>query len=245
MRTGDSLSQILIDHPEAVSVFEKYDLDYCCQGSDSLESACQSKGISVERIIRDLEAGIASGTAIPQEVQPSRMSVPELIKHIVSTHHHYVAESRPLIDAHLVKICEKHGDLHPELHDVLKLFRELKDDLIFHMYKEEHILFPRIIEVMKALDTQTVKSVFNRRYVESPVGVLKEEHEKVGEILHQLKKITGDFTPPDDACTTYKLAYKELAEFSRDLHLHVHAENNILFPAVIRAQQRQSELKGQ
>jgi regulator of cell morphogenesis and NO signaling len=110
-----------------------------------------------------------------------------------------------------------------------------------HMYKEENILFPRIIDVNNSLKSPALTHSINRSLLSAPISVMEHEHEKAGDMLHEIKKLTSDYTPPPGACTTYRVSFDELKQFELDLHRHVHLENNILFPRAIEAQVRLGE----
>jgi regulator of cell morphogenesis and NO signaling len=219
-----TLAQIVTDHYQAAGVFEKYGLDFCCKGKRSLEKACIEKSLPIEEI----EVALKESFHQPADKDVANLSLTDLSDYIVNTHHAYVKEQGPQLLFFLQKIASKHGDRHPELQKVLKLFIELKADLDQHLQKEERILFPRIKEM------ESNPGHLDPGYLNGPVSVMEHEHEEAGTILEQLRTLTGNYTPPADACTTYKLSYASLQAFEADLHKHVHLENNILFP---RAQQ--------
>jgi len=106
-----------------------------------------------------------------------------------------------------------------------------------HMDKEELILFPRI-EVAEegALAEKTAN--MNVFYIQHPIQMMEAEHEKAGQLMNEIRELTGNYTPPNDACTTYRLSFAELRAFESDLHQHVHLENNILFPRAIELFQK-------
>jgi regulator of cell morphogenesis and NO signaling len=59
---------------------------------------------------------------------------------------------------------------------------------------------------------------------------MEAEHESAGHALSLIREITRDYALPEHACVTYRALMSGLEELERDLHLHVHLENNILFP---------------
>jgi len=232
-----TLSAIVNKFPSTAGLFEKFDLDYCCHGKQTLREACNedvAKFNEVENALHKIAQEV-SNTQLPS-FEKEDLGV--IIHHIVNKHHRYVKEAMPMIMAHLEKVSVRHGDRNPELYEIYGLFVELKMDMEQHMYKEENILFPRINEVNNSLKSEVLSLSIDRQFLNAPINVMQDEHEKAGHILHEIKKLTADYTPPPGACTTYRLSFDELKEFEHDLHRHVHLENNILFPRAVEAQNR-------
>jgi|SRR5215203_1044803 len=241
-RTIDlSLSSIVNKFPAAAGLFEKFDLDYCCHGKHTLKEACKDDTEKFQKVEHMLHR-IAENDLTNVDIHNfENEDMGELIKHIVNKHHSYLKESMPTILAHLEKVSTRHGDKNPELFEVYQLFDELKMDMEQHMYKEENILFPRINEINNSLKSSSLHQVVDRQFLNAPINVLQDEHERAGDILKEIKKLTSDYTPPSTACTTYRLSFDELKHFEHDLHRHVHLENNILFPRAVEAQTRVGE----
>jgi regulator of cell morphogenesis and NO signaling len=167
-----------------------------------------------------------------QDSQPSdlnSLSLPELIDYIVSTHHAFTKKELPQIYSYLQKVSSKHGDRHSELHVVLENFTTLKEELELHMQKEELILFPRI----KGLENSNRQNTPGMN-IEAPVTMMEDEHEHAGHLLQVIRQYTNNYTAPADACTTYRLSFAALEALEKDLHQHIHLENNVLFPKAIR-----------
>jgi regulator of cell morphogenesis and NO signaling len=165
------------------------------------------------------------------------MTLTQLADYIVTKHHAYVKAEMPQIFSYLQKVATKHGDRHPEMRKVFELFSVIKNEMEEHMDKEELILFPRI-EVAEegALAEKTAN--MNVFYIQHPIQMMEAEHEKAGQLMTEIRELTGNYTPPNDACTTYRLSFAELRAFESDLHQHVHLENNILFPRAIELFQK-------
>ena len=161
------------------------------------------------------------------------ITLSQLCDYIVATHHAYVRQSSGQIFLYLQKIATKHGERHPELMDILALFTELKEEMTEHMFKEENILFPRIKELEKHNAENSPLALPTSSYIEAPIAVMEHEHDSAGSLLEKIRNKTNDFTPPADACTTYRVAFASLQAFEADLHQHVHMENNILFPKAV------------
>jgi len=227
-----SLAQIVNSNHQAASVFEKYHLDFCCKGKRSLEQACAEQQLSVSKVTEDLENVFTkdnSRTTIDFE----KMSLTQLADYIVQTHHAYVKNEMPQIHAYLQKVSSKHGERHPELYKIFQTFAAVKEEMEGHMKKEELVLFPRIKELQKLADNENAQLQLNISYLQSPITVMEQEHDHAGNLLNDIRILSNDYFPPQDACTTYRLSFAALKAFEMDLHQHVHLENNILFPKAI------------
>ena len=227
-----SLAQIINTNHRAASVFEKYHLDFCCKGKRTLEQACTESDLKVEEVIADLEQ-IPAGHSSSVQINFDRFTLTQLIGYIVNTHHSFVKKEMPVIFGYLQKVSSKHGDRHPELKKVSDLFAAIKEEMEHHMQKEELVLFPRIKDIEKQV-ADGKEIVINGSYLLSPVNIMEQEHEHAGSMLAEIRQLANNYTPPPDACTTYKLSFAALEIFEKDLHQHVHLENNILFPKALQ-----------
>ncbi|MBL7703634.1 MAG: iron-sulfur cluster repair di-iron protein [Ferruginibacter sp.] len=233
-----TLANIVTDNHFTVPVMEKYGLDFCCKGKRTLADACTEKELPVETVLHELE----TASARPTNKMPFKeMSAEQMISYILIHHHFYVKQSMPAILGHLEKVAEKHGERFPYMVEVLCLFREMSDEMKMHMHKEEAILFPRIKEVA-ALQGAHQHRNLAAAYISAPVQVMEHEHDHAGEIMDKIRRLTNNYTPPVDACTTFKVSLAELKEFEEDLHRHVHLENNLLFPLAEKMLKQQLRL---
>jgi len=226
-----SLAQIVNSNHQAASVFEKYHLDFCCKGKRSLEQACTEQQLSVSKVTEDLENIFTKDNN--STVDFEKMNLTQLADYIVQTHHAYVKNEMPQIYAYLHKVSSKHGERHPELYKIFQTFNAVKEEMEGHMKKEELILFPRIKELEKLANNENANLHLNITYLQSPITVMEQEHDHAGSLLNDIRILSNDYTPPQDACTTYRLSFAALKAFELDLHQHVHLENNILFPKAI------------
>jgi len=226
-----SLAQIVNSNHQAASVFEKYHLDFCCKGKRSLEQACIEQQLSLSKVTVDLENIFTKDNN--STVDFEKMNLTQLADYIVQTHHAYVKNEMPQIYAYLHKVSSKHGERHPELYKIFQTFNAVKEEMEGHMKKEELILFPRIKELQKLTDDENANLQLNITYLQSPITVMEQEHDHAGSLLNDIRILSNDYTPPQDACTTYRLSFAALKAFELDLHQHVHLENNILFPKAI------------
>jgi len=229
-----TLAQIVNNNHQAASIFEKYHLDFCCKGKRSLEQACSEQQLSVSQVADELEDIFAKDNK-HQIIEFEKMGLTQLADYIVQTHHAYVKNEMPQIYAYLDKISSKHGDRYPELYKIFQTFAAVKEEMEGHMKKEELVLFPRIKELEKLANNENANLQLNLGYLQSPIYVMEQEHDHAGALLNDIRILSNDYTPPQDACTTFRLSFAALNAFELDLHQHVHLENNMLFPKAINA----------
>ena len=226
-----SLKSIVLEHHEYIPVLEKYSLDFCCRGGKTLNEACIEKGIVIDDLLVELDNSIAkSNPSMPF----AEMTAEQLISYIQIHHHFYVRNAIPTIQNHIEKLVLKHGAKYPYMIEVKALFKEVAEELLPHLEKEEHVLFPRI-KTISSSDIQKDKTAIKDGYIDTPVHELEIEHEKAGDLLYAIRTLTNNYTAPETACTTHRICLEELKAFEEDLHQHVHLENNLLFPMAQKA----------
>lgn len=225
-----TLAEIIDGRPEAVRVLEGYGLDYCCGGRRPLGEAAADRGIDPADVIASLDALAPSPPAAWTTMGPA-----ELVDHLEATHHAYLHAELPRLAALAEKVVGVHGGRHPELADVQAAYRELQADLEPHLAKEEQVLFPAI----RRLAAPFVAGAAPRPApipggsLQRPISVMLAEHDRAGALLERLRTATDGYRTPEDGCASYRALYDGLAELEADTHLHVHKENNVLFPAVV------------
>ncbi|MET0913174.1 MAG: iron-sulfur cluster repair di-iron protein [Acidimicrobiales bacterium] len=224
-----TLADVVTEEPGAARVFEGFGLDYCCGGRRTLADACGRAGVDPNRLL-DALSELAPGP----EPDWAQMAPEELVDHLETTHHAYLHAELPRLHALVDKVTGVHGGRHAELADVGAAFVALRDELEPHLRKEERVLFPMIRE----LATATASPSFHCGTLANPISVMLAEHDRAGELLATLRRMTDGYRPPADGCASYRALYAGLAELEADLHLHVHKENNLLFPAVVILEQR-------
>ncbi|HET6381907.1 MAG TPA: iron-sulfur cluster repair di-iron protein [Armatimonadota bacterium] len=228
------VGQLVAESPETARIFERFGIDYCCGGKMSLAKACARKGVDVVDVLEALE--ISERRTPTRESGLASSSLADLVDHIVEVHHAYLKEEMPRLHEIIEKVDRVHGDQHPELHEVIRTYADFRTDMEMHMGKEETVLFP----MCKQLETTQTRPSFHCGTIENPIDVMEAEHEAAGQALAQMRRLTNDFTPPADACNTYRVMLDGLACLEADTHQHVHLENNILFP---RAVAREASLR--
>lgn len=221
-----TVREIAQTQPSSIRVFEQFGIEYCCGGGERLIEACAAMDVDIDTVIAALEAAARNKTV--QVKDWSKEPLASLADHIVHTHHAYCKSELPRLSGLAAKVVNVHGGSNPELAMIRTKLAELADELIDHLADEELVVFPLIakLERKKASDASETS-------IGNPVALLVQEHENAGILLAEIHNLSRDFRPPDYACSTYHAFYDGLRDFERDLHRHVHLENNILFPRAI------------
>lgn len=229
---NETVGSIVARNWKTSSVFQKHNIDFCCNGAISLSEACVKNGVDIgilsQEILRSMQT-----TADPQK-DFDVWELDLLAEYIEAKHHKYTAEKMPQILANLNKICLVHGTNHPELLEIRDLFRDIAHELTVHMKKEEFMIFPVIKKMIWAGNQQ--QNIPSQTYgsIQNPIAVMMQDHENEGERMRKIAALSGNYRPAHDACTTYKASFFMLKEFESDLHKHIHLENNILFPKAVQ-----------
>jgi regulator of cell morphogenesis and NO signaling len=229
-----TVGSIVAEDYRAAAVFQKHGIDFCCGGQQLFADACRARGIDAVQVAAELDAAISSGPGAPRF---KTWSLELLARYIESNHHRYVRQAIDTLDAHTRKIAEVHGENHPELSEIATLFQGLAADLASHLQREEQVLFPHVYALVAASPMGSGGAAA-RASASETIREMEGEHEAAGAAMAKIRRLSGGFVPPGDACTTYRVTYQELAAFEADLHQHVHLENNILFPGVRTLEQR-------
>ena len=220
-----SVGAIVTADFRAAAIFRDAGIDFCCGGDKSLAYACEEKNKEPDVILnrlRDLEKTAGIGV-----VNYNDWDLGFLADYIQNTHHKFVFNTLPEMVFNTRKILNKHVMNHPELAEISILTEKINTELMQHLRNEEDVLFPAI---KTALQT---KSLVARETIASEISRMKIEHEFAGAAMDEINRLTSGYRVPPDACVTYKLTYDLLNRFEDDLHVHVHLENNILYPKAI------------
>jgi regulator of cell morphogenesis and NO signaling len=225
------IGELVAQDYRTASVFKKHGIDFCCQGNRTIQSACEKKRISPNAVVNDLEQVLKGETEDAADYKSWPIDL--LADYIEKRHHRYVEDKILEIKPYLSKICRVHGERHPELFEILHHFNDCAGELVAHMKKEEFILFPFVRKMVRAKQEGLSISVPHFGTVENPVQMMMHEHAAEGDRFSKIESLSNSYTPPEDGCSTYRVTYALLKEFEQDLHLHIHLENNILFPKAI------------
>jgi regulator of cell morphogenesis and NO signaling len=215
--------------PSLAREFERLGLDYCCGGRRTIGDACRRRGLDPDATVAELSRSDAVDRSA-ESAEWTTMDPVSLVDHIVATHHRYLWDELPRLTALLERICTVHGERHPELYAVAACYAELRADLEPHLLKEERVLFPMIRE----LAVSSGLPPFHCGTLRNPISVMLREHDQAGQLLAQLRRLTDGYTPPADGCATYAVCFAAMAELEADTHLHIHKENNVLFPLIVQ-----------
>ncbi|MEW9096626.1 MAG: iron-sulfur cluster repair di-iron protein [Clostridiaceae bacterium] len=224
-KSSHKIGDIVVNFPKAMDVFRRHGIDFCCGGNRPLIDAIKEDNLNEEEVLKDLHDEYEKiDSLIKEEVNWLNISYNDLIDYIVNKHHGFLNEELPIVSELTTKILRVHGENHPELSKVYKLFHNLKMELEEHLIKEEEIVFPLIEKYEKEGSKEALDKAI--KIIEE----LEAEHTGAGDILKELRKITHNYEIPKDGCNTYKYTYDKLQEIELDLFNHIHLENNIMFP---------------
>lgn len=238
-RTGEedeTLGQIAAKDLRKAQIFKKYGLDFCCGGKKTVKEACREKGLDVTKIEQELQH--ADKLPASRPLPYNEWNLAFLTDYIVNTHHSYISKNLPDIRSYAEKVMRVHGSRHPELVPIRQLVENVYTELMAHMVKEEKILFPYIKELVTATKDQQPLQASQFGTVQSPINMMVMEHEEVAKDLAKIRELSNNYALPEDACASYSLLYRMLDEFEEDLILHVHLENNILFPKALEIEKK-------
>ena len=213
--------------PARSRVFEDLGIDYCCGGRKALGDACREKGLDPGTVLARLTALDAEPQGTPGH--PDAMTLSELCENIERTHHDYLREELPRLDYMTRKVAAVHGDHEPRLREVRRVFESFQTEITSHTREEEERVFPAI----RQLESGGGDSASVVSSLQAAVSKLELEHQAAGAALERFAELTDRHTPPDWACNTFRAMYDALARLERNMHQHVHKENNVLFPRAL------------
>ncbi len=226
-----TLAALVDAHPSLARELERRGLDYCCGGRRSLADSCTELGLDTEATATELAACITSVEPAPW----TSFDAAELIDHVLSTHHRYLWDEMPRLSALVEKVDVVHGGRHPELADIHRCWDEMRADMEPHLMKEERVLFPLARELAASHATPDgTAPAFHCGSLRNPISVMLSEHDRIGDLLAQMRRLTDGYRAPADGCASYAALFSGLMQFEMDTHLHVHKENNVLFPLIVR-----------
>lgn len=223
------LSDVINLNVRAISVFDKYNFDYCFNGNRSIKEVCKEKNVDPRILIDELKN-------VSDDFQVDKFAdwrLDFLIEYILNNHHQYIHKMIPVISDLVRKISDELGEKYFDIISIARTFSVVYKDLKQHMLKEEQILFPYIKQLVSLKDSgnKSEKPYFGM--IENPIGMMNSDHKNALDEFYNLQKITNNFTSPENANDTVTILFNKLKDFGKDLHLHIHLENNILFPKSI------------
>jgi regulator of cell morphogenesis and NO signaling len=222
--TDTLVKDIVNELPKTSDVFKKNRIDFCCGGNIPLSQACEQNNLNMDSLLEELKVVYEKSEPADKDIAVwTDSETNTIIDHVISQYHRVSEEELKALSPYVTKVSRVHGDNHPELLKVNELFYEFKKELLDHMVKEEAIVFPLIRQIAD-------NTAPNREEAVAMIVELEKEHDHAGELLRQIRALTTDFELPLDACGTYRLVYKRLEDLEGLTFMHVHLENNILFP---------------
>lgn len=239
LQSTKTVREMALEIAGATRIFEKLGIDYCCGGTKSLADACAARNLSALEVMQQLEEEAEkNGAQTHQPAGFSQLTLTELITYITTRHHTFTKQELARLSTLMDKVCSVHGQNHHELLRLQVLFNEMAADLAPHMMKEEMVLFPHIVRMEDAVrHNQLPLQPPPFMTVRNPVRMMSLEHDKAGDLLRSMREESANYTVPTDACISYRTLYQALEELERDLHQHIHLENNILFPRAIEMEE--------
>ncbi len=229
--TTQTVREIALEQPTAIRVFEQFGIDYCCGGRKPLAEACAAGNLEIDSVIAALEeAEKEPGVEVENWAERTLES---LSSHIVAKHHAYVKRELPRLAQLAQKVVKRHGSTKPELPVIATALAQLDEELTQHLAKEEAVLFPYVASLERSISMGNSRPHSCFGAVANPIAMMTQEHDAAGSLIAEIRRLSGNFTTPVDACPTFHAFYDGLKEFELDLHTHIHLENNILFPRAV------------
>lgn len=226
-----TVREIALQQPTSIRVFEKFGIDYCCGGRRPLAEACVARSVEINAVIAALELAAKSPDVDTENWAEKSLS--SLSSHITAKHHSYVKRELPRLAQLAQKVVNRHGSTKPELPVIAATLMQLDEELTQHLAKEEAILFPYIAALEQSVAKGVAKPDSCFGTVANPIAMMTQEHDAAGSLIAEIRRLSGDFTTPEDACPTFHAFYDGLKGFEQDLHQHIHLENNMHFPRAI------------
>lgn len=216
-----TVGELVAERPGRSRVFQDFKIDFCCQGGRTLREACERRGVALESVLEQLEAEQHSNKA--PDFNPAELPPTQLADFIVKKHHTFLRQELPRLHMMAERVAHVHGGHTPSLATIFEVFQGMEEELMSHMAKEEQVLFPAI----RALEAG--QPSFGP--LDGPIACMRHEHEDAGAALAEMRALSHDYSPPMEACNTYRALFAGLQDLEEDLHRHIHLENSILFPA--------------
>nr|AWJ66171.1 nitric oxide-dependent regulator DnrN or NorA [uncultured bacterium] len=223
-----NIGEIVAEDYRTAQVFKNHKIDFCCRGNRSIEEVADKNKLDAGLLLKEIED--VQDQTKSDNLDFKSWPLDLLADYIEKKHHRYVEERIPVLKQYLNKLCQVHGERHPELFVITEHFNASAGELAMHMKKEELIVFPAIRKMVQVKGTGGQMDPLHFGTIQNPIHVMMQEHDNEGERFRQIEALSNSYTPPADACTTFNVTFSLLKEFEDDLHNHIHLENNILFP---------------
>ena len=214
--TDQTLARLATTWPAASRVFHRHGLDFCCGGNRPLAVACAERGFDPTAILDEIVSDGARPAAEDWNTRP----VSELIDFVVDHYHARLRVELPQLVELARKVENRHGARDDAPLGLTAHLRAVHAAVLEHLEKEEQVLFPLVRNGMGSRAA-------------APVRAMEHEHDDHAVNLRRTRDLTGDLTPPADACESWRALYLRLNELELELMEHIHLENNVLFPRAL------------
>lgn len=235
-QTEPTVGEMVADDFRKAEIFRKHNIDFCCNGKDSLAVACKVSNANYQDVLKELED--LNNNQEQKQNNYNNWELDFLSDYIINNHHNYVRNSIPMLREFSTKVARVHGENHPEVMDIADHFDALANEMMEHMALEEKYLFPYVKKLVNARNNNEKLPKPGFGSIESPIQGHLQEHDQAGNHMKAIHKLTNGYQFPEDACNTYRTLYAKLEEFEKDLYQHIHLENNILFDKAIALEKK-------
>jgi regulator of cell morphogenesis and NO signaling len=233
LEKGLMVAEIVSKDYRTADVFRKYGIEYCCGGKLPLQSACEVKGVSLDRVLTELEE-VTRDVQIPGNFNFNEWDIDFLTDYLVNIHHQYLRKNLPQLQDHIERFAEGHRKKYPYVDDLQRSVNQLVRTIYPHLDQEEEIIFPYIRQIGHAYHSRASYASLLVRTLRKPVeDIMQHEHDGTVKVLKRWRDLTNDYSIPSHACVSHQVVFKKLKEIDNDLCQHLHLENNILFPKAI------------
>jgi len=229
-KKAQTVGEMAANDVRKAEVLTKFGIDFCDRGGISLKTACIELNLDIN-VVED--ALIKSTQNHNYSFEFNKWDPDFLLDYIYYQHHVFFYKEYPAISKLLQKVVTRHCKTYPDLDNVRSLFFALERELIGHFAEEENIVFPLIENVLQATESGAYIAKASIKQLDALLHGMERDHKDAGEILSKLRQVTNNYTPPEGACTNFKLLYYKLKSLEEDLQQHIHLENNLLFPKVL------------
>lgn len=236
-----NIGEIVAEDYRTAQVFKNHKIDFCCRGNRSIQEVADKNKLDANLLLKEIED--VQNQSNSDNIDFKSWPLDLLADYIEKKHHRYVEERIPVLKQYLNKLCQVHGERHPELFEITEHFIASASELAMHMKKEELVVFPAVRKMVQVKQTGGQMDPLHFGTIQNPILVMMQEHDNEGERFRKIEALSDGYTPPADACTTYNVAFSLLKEFEDDLHNHIHLENNILFPKAEELEKQLADLR--
>lgn len=219
------------ENPWRARVFSDFGIDFVSVAETPLDEICEAHGLETRELRRQLTA-LEQRDDASKPVQFSNLT--QLVDYIEEHHHAFLKEELAPLRDYVERLHDSMGDHHSRLSVVVEQLTYLAEDLPAHLDREENILFPAVRGLEDNAEDEEHDSETARELL---VG-LEEDHDNYEKSLWQIRDVTDNYDLPGgldaEQRTRYINMLARLEGLERDIQMHIHRENNVLFRNVRR-----------